>query len=143
MLHPKSIAHHRNGVCGVPFHVCLFKDGKDLMLGIKFNNDNTRDIYTAVFNVAKLAAGDIEFASNSYRGDMFDGAIKGWIKAYNDEWDRKATEGAANAIIENTEVAEECEPEKKCMTVSSYDGPATSDCCSIENAGYAPTGKGY
>jgi hypothetical protein len=49
----------------------------------------------------------------------------------------------ANAIIENTEVAEECEPEKKCMTVSNYDGPATSDCCSIENAGYAPTGKGY
>jgi hypothetical protein len=98
MLHPKSIAHHRNGVCGVPFHVCLFKDGKDLMLGIKFDSDNTRDIYTAVFNVAKLAAGDIEFASNSYRGDVFDGAIKGWIKAYNDEWDRKATEGAAELV---------------------------------------------
>lgn len=93
MPHLKSIAHHRNGVCAVPFYVCLFKDGKDTMLGIKF--DDNRDIYTAVLNVKKLAAGDIEFVSNSYRGDVFDSAIQGWIKEYNDEWDRKATEGAA------------------------------------------------
>lgn len=96
MLHLTSIAHHRNGVCGVPFHVVLFKDGKDLMLGVKFDNSgDSLNVYTAVFNVEKLAAGDIEFASNSYRGDVFDGQIRDWIKAYNDEWDKKATEGAA------------------------------------------------
>lgn len=96
MLHLKSIAHHRNGVCGVPFHVVLFKDGKDMMLGVKFDDSgDSLNVYTAVFNVKKLVDGDIEFASNSYRGDVFDGSIKAWIKAYNDEWDKKATEGAA------------------------------------------------
>jgi hypothetical protein len=34
---------------------------------------------------------------------MFDGAIKGWIKAYNDEWDRKATEGAAELVAAKLE----------------------------------------
>lgn len=100
MLHLKSIAHHRNGVCGVPFHVCLFKDGKDIMLGIKFDEGgDSLNVYTAVFNMKKLANGDIEFASNSYRGDVFDGQIKEWIKEYNDEWDKKATEGAAMLTV--------------------------------------------
>jgi hypothetical protein len=89
MLHLKSIAHHRNGCCGVGFHVVLFKDGKDLMLGVKFDNDTDEDgneikneVYTAVFNVAQLVAGDIAFASNSYRGDYFDSAIRQWARDY-------------------------------------------------------------
>lgn len=92
MLHLKSIAHHRNGVCGVPFHVVLFRDGKDMMLGIKFDNETDQDgneskneIYTAVLNVAKLEAGDIDFGSNSYRGDEFDAQIRQWCKMYEAE----------------------------------------------------------
>ena len=77
------IAHHRNGVCGVPFYVCLFKDGKDTMLGVQFDNaEGDKDIYTAVFNVEKLTAGDIAFASNSYRGDHFHEQIETWAGLY-------------------------------------------------------------
>jgi hypothetical protein len=86
MRHLTAIAHHRNGVMGIPFHVVLFRDGKELMLGIQFDNtaDNA-DIYTAVLNVKKLAAGDIAFASNSYRGDHFHADIAVWSDKYETE----------------------------------------------------------
>jgi hypothetical protein len=96
MLHLKKIAYHRNGVFGAPFHVVLFKDGEDAMLGVTFDTEKgSRDIYTAVFDVAKLAAGDIEFGSNSYRGDVFHDTIKGWIKKYEADWDAKVEAGVA------------------------------------------------
>jgi hypothetical protein len=65
-------AHHRNGISGVPFWVIKFKftqDGKTMnMLGISFYGD---DCYTAVFDLDKLAQGEIRFFRNSWRGDNF------------------------------------------------------------------------
>jgi hypothetical protein len=65
-----DIAFHRNGISGAPFHVVLFddrcNDGRRMM-AIVFEED----CHCAVLDVAKLAAGDIKFGSNSYRGDEY------------------------------------------------------------------------
>jgi len=57
-------AHHRNGISGAPFDVVLFddrcNDGRRMM-AIVFEADS----HCAVLDVAKLAAGDIAFGSNS------------------------------------------------------------------------------
>lgn len=66
-----DIAHHRNGICGAPFHVVLFRDTGD---------ENTRKVgilfeepyHCAVLDVVKLAEGRIAFGVNSYRGDRFE-----------------------------------------------------------------------
>ena len=86
MRHLTAIAHHRNGVIGVGFHVVLFRDGKESMLGIKFDNSgDKRNVYVAIFNVAKLIDGDIAMGSNSYRGDEFDEAVTTWSDKYEAE----------------------------------------------------------
>jgi hypothetical protein len=66
-----DIAHHRNGICGSPFHVVLFQDHGDegsRKVGIVFESTS----HVAVLDVSKLAEGDIAFASNSWRGDMYE-----------------------------------------------------------------------
>ena len=63
-----DIAHHRNGICGAPFTAVLFEDkGPEgsRKIGILFDEP----YHCAVLDVAKLAAGDIAFGSNSFRGD--------------------------------------------------------------------------
>jgi hypothetical protein len=66
-----AVAHHRNGICGAPFAVALFEDeGPEgsRKVGIVFDAPR----HCAVLDVAKLAAGDIAFGSNSYRGDTYE-----------------------------------------------------------------------
>ena len=67
--------HHRNGMCGAPFHVFLFNDVDD---------ENTRKVavlfeepsHCAVLDVDKLAQGSIGFGVNSYRGDRFEASLR-------------------------------------------------------------------
>jgi hypothetical protein len=76
-------AYHRNGVGGAPFHVVLFDDVED---------ENTRKVavlfkepyHCAVLDVAKLSAGDIAFGSNSYRGDVFENALRSHLNFPNE-----------------------------------------------------------
>jgi hypothetical protein len=66
-----TIARHRNGVCGEPFDIVLFKDrgtGGSRKVGIVFDEPHR----CAVLDVVKLAAGDIAFGSNSWRGDDYE-----------------------------------------------------------------------
>lgn len=66
-----SIAHHRNGVGGAPFDIVLFEDrgtGGSRKIAILFD----QRAHCAVLDVVKLAAGDIAFASNSWRGDCYE-----------------------------------------------------------------------
>ena len=73
-------AHHRNGIGGAPFDVLLFDDVED---------ENTRKVaivfenpwHCAVLDIAKLASGDIAFGSNSYRGDVFEPALRAAINS--------------------------------------------------------------
>ena len=77
-----AIAHHRNGICGAPFDVVLFEDtGPEggRKVAILFEGDS----FCAVFDVAKLAAGDIEFGSNSWRGDKFEPGLRAAVIDHN------------------------------------------------------------
>lgn len=66
-----DIASHRNGICGAPFHVVLFDDqGTEGSRKVAVLFDEP--YHCAVFDVAKLAAGDIAFGSNSFRGDHYE-----------------------------------------------------------------------
>lgn len=69
---------HRNGIAGTPFAVTLFRDTDGAtMLGIRFLGDDPMAV--AVLDVAKLAAGDIAFFSNSWRGDTY----AGWLREHD------------------------------------------------------------
>jgi hypothetical protein len=79
-----NIARHRNGVCGEPFDIVLFKDrGAEgsRKVGIVF----AAPYHCAVLDVAKLAAGDIAFGSNSFRGDNYEPHLRDAITASGKE----------------------------------------------------------
>jgi hypothetical protein len=72
-----AIAHHRNGVAGAPFDIILFHDGESRKVAIMFEEQG----HCAVLDVAKLAAGDIAFGSNSWRGDHYEPGLRDAIAA--------------------------------------------------------------
>ena len=77
-----DIAHHRNGVAGTPFDVVLFTErGRPTrtMIGILFDDPGS----CAVLDVAKLAAGDIAFGSNSWRGDHYEPELRTAVIAHH------------------------------------------------------------
>ena len=85
-----EIALHRNGICGAPFAVVLFEDGRpegSRKIGILFDEP----YHCAVLDVAKLAAGDIAFMSNSWRGDQFEPHLRAALAdgGYLAQYDRR------------------------------------------------------
>jgi hypothetical protein len=67
-LHIENIQHHRNGISGTPFQVLIFRDPDEgRMVGIVFEQQH----HVAVFNLDKLAVGNIAFGVNSWRGDCY------------------------------------------------------------------------
>jgi hypothetical protein len=81
-LRVKQIARHRNGICGLPFTVAIVAEkdqyGCREMLVVRFDKSADKDtgnIVCAAFDLAKLAQGDIEFGSNSWRGDHYNEVI--------------------------------------------------------------------
>jgi hypothetical protein len=79
-----GIAHHRNGICGAPFDVVLFEDqGRETSrkVAVLF----TEPHHCAVLDVAKLAAGDIAFGSNSWRGDEYEPTLRRLLPSNFDE----------------------------------------------------------
>ena len=102
-LELKSIEYHRNGISGVGFHVAIFSDhnpygdGKSYtMLGILF--DNVDECYCAVFNLKKLAAENITFGDNSYRGDYYEDAMRKWVVAHDKELTDKYTKEQTDEV---------------------------------------------
>jgi hypothetical protein len=75
-----SIAHHRNGIDGAPFYVVLFEDNPgpeaSRKVGIVFDAPHQ----CAVLDIDKLAAGDIAFGTNSWRGDVYEPHLRDAIK---------------------------------------------------------------
>lgn len=68
-------SYHRNGISGAPFEVVIFRDqGEEasLKLAILFEASH----HCAVLDIARLAAGDIAFGSNSWRGDTYEPALR-------------------------------------------------------------------
>lgn len=70
----KDVASHRNGVCGEPFHVVLFrcKNTQRDMVGIVFGTSR----HCAVLDVNMAAAGNVRFAENSWRGDEYEHMLR-------------------------------------------------------------------
>ena len=76
------LAFHRNGICGAPFHAVVFEgDGPEpsVKLGIVFDAPD----HVAVLDVTLLAAGDVAFGSNSWRGDRYEPALRAAIRQHN------------------------------------------------------------
>lgn len=76
------IARHRNGVAGAPFDVVLFTDtgeGKSPKAAILFEPAG----FCAVLDANKLAAGDIAFGSNSWRGDDYEPPLRQAVAMHN------------------------------------------------------------
>jgi hypothetical protein len=79
-------ANHRNGICGAPFAVVLFEDrGPDASRKVAILFDNQH--HCAVLDVAKVAAGDIAFGSNSWRGDNYEPFLRQSIETANQKGD--------------------------------------------------------
>jgi len=74
----EQIDRHRNGVSGDPFHVLIFRDPDEgPMVGIVFD----QKCHVAVFNLDKLAIGNIAFGVNSWRGDRYEPHLRKAITA--------------------------------------------------------------
>ena len=70
-----NIDYHRNGICGAPFHAIVFRDKREkgsVKLGVVFDAPS----HTALLDIGKLADCDIEFGSNSWRGDQYEPALR-------------------------------------------------------------------
>lgn len=70
-----SIARHRNGVGGAPFDLVLFTDTdqqRNRKLAVLFEPQG----FCVVLDMDKLAAGDIAFGSNSWRGDEYEPPLR-------------------------------------------------------------------
>ena len=77
-IHIELIQYHRNGISGAPFHVLIFRDPDEgRMLGIVFDEK----CHVAVFNLDKLALGNIAFGVNSWRGDQYEPHLRSAISA--------------------------------------------------------------
>lgn len=77
---------HRNGIGGVGFYAILFDDltEKKKMIASLFDESG----YCAVYDVAQLAEGNIEFANgNSWRGDQYEAALRPLLEEFLKEND--------------------------------------------------------
>jgi len=82
----ESIQYHRNGVCGAPFHVLIFRDPDEgRMVGIVFD----QEYHVAVFNLDKLARGNIAFGANSWSGDRYEPSLRKAIRSDETLADRR------------------------------------------------------
>jgi len=74
-------AHHRNGVAGASFDIAIFKErnrAASRKLAILFDEPG----HCAVLDIGLLAAGDIAFGSNSWRGDDYEPYLRAAIKQH-------------------------------------------------------------
>ncbi len=77
----ENIQRHRNGVCGAPFYVLTFHDpDQGKMFGVVFEAAH----HVAVFNLAKLALGNITFGVNSWRGDHYEPHLRNAIALWEE-----------------------------------------------------------
>lgn len=86
----ETIQHHRNGICGAPFHALIFRDPEaDRMLGIVFDEQH----HVAVFSLDKLALGNIAFGDNSWRGDRYEPHLRKAIADHQRTLDAESNGG--------------------------------------------------
>lgn len=92
-----NVAHHRNGVSGNPFYVITFRDGRQKMLGIVFEEQQGN---VAVFDSELLSQGVIAFGENSWRGDDYETFLRAAAKQYDDKLRAARTPTEIAAVME-------------------------------------------
>lgn len=79
----REISYHRNGVTGNGFHVVQFKhreeNAKLNMLAVVFEEPGS----VAVFDRDLVGTGVTKFFANSWRGDVFEPALRKAITKYS------------------------------------------------------------
>ncbi len=94
-LRLQAADYHRNGICGEPFRVALFRDEtekRDMLAIIPSTHDGDEERATGrcyVLDVDMLTQRNIRFGENSWRGDNYEAALLPLIKA---ELDRQREE---------------------------------------------------
>lgn len=77
-----SASWHRNGVGGEGFYAIIFDDSEQgRMVASLFDESG----YCAVYKLDKLAEGDIEFGSNSWRGDHYEYKLRPLVEKFREE----------------------------------------------------------
>jgi hypothetical protein len=69
-----ALDYHRNGICGLGFHVGIVQDEDRDMLVIRFPKDAdgpAGGVLCTAFDLAKLRDHEIRFFYNSWRGDNY------------------------------------------------------------------------
>jgi hypothetical protein len=76
-----NIDYHRNGTGGAPFHAIVFRETgpeSSVKIGIVFE----QPFHTAVLDISKLVDCDVEFRSNSWRGDWYEPHLRKAIQKH-------------------------------------------------------------
>src|SRR3546814_15634631 len=82
-LKNKQVAHHRNGVGGVPLYVVLFQFRDDTVVRNMMAIVMPEEMTTAVLDVDQTAAGNVAFGEgNSWYGDQFDKELRQAVAEY-------------------------------------------------------------
>lgn len=74
----EEVASHRNGIAGAPFYAVTFRDGRLNLVAAVFSEPG----HVAVLDRDLVARGVIEFGINSWRGDVYEGALRAAIAAW-------------------------------------------------------------
>jgi len=74
-----NIDYHRNGIGSAPFYAIVFRDSGE-MASVKLAVVFDQAAHVAVLDIAKLADCDVEFGSNSWRGDRYEPGLRRAIK---------------------------------------------------------------
>ena len=87
----KAVDYHRNGCAGVGFTVVLFTDvterkaPRNMVASIWDDSEGRPRGYYSVFDVDLLAAGNVRFGENSWRGNVYTDALKPLLE----KWEAK------------------------------------------------------
>lgn len=77
----QEIHHHRNGVFGTGFYIVKFKSEEDSMVAMVFPDPGN----CAVFNFDLLAAKELRFGINSFRGDLYEHILRAAIQKHKNK----------------------------------------------------------
>lgn len=88
----ERVAYHRNGICGNGFHAITFRQLDNTpMMGVVFEEPGN----IAVFNRELAGAGNLDFYTNSWRGDEFEQALRQAVADYHTAQETLPTEAWA------------------------------------------------
>jgi len=98
-----NIDHHRNGIAGAPFHAIVFRDTgpeANVKLGIVFDAPS----HVAVLDIAKLSDCDVEFGSNSWRGDTYENQLREVVKEHCENRNGQPAEGGDGQLDDQPKI---------------------------------------